>query len=564
MPALVRRTVLSLSLVLLAAHSAVHGQDPRLNDREVAGKVKDRCSPAVLRLQGFADGKETVFTGFLVEDRVVITVAHGLSKAKTWQAYAKDRSDFIVCKLIDHRSDLDLAAVWLDTALPGRALELFPKNKQPAEGALVVMIGHPLGLTRWYDHGHITAFKTRGQILRELQPAGKVPTEIDGLSVIQHTINSAVGCSGSPVLDANGKVVGVHSDGASNETKLSFCVPHDHIGKLDLKKEPKEMPGPALRSDFDKYFSRHSQNRAVIPATSSAPELDLSCYHRGDVPRDAELIFRNYVGAGNKARFASFVSKPDLEHLLRNHNHLVHVTNPALRFSFLVPCCYKFEQLPFAAPQGVRVRLTLTDAPVVRGVPPEFRTLTITAWKMHRPAEGRNDLDGKDYLNEVLRYGKALRGPEDKARENGFRPLDAVAARAGEDDPDLAGRQLQHLSAHAPERLFGWKVHPQDTIPNLRLGENDVKVDERWTDKKPILVPNRSVGRWQAVYETPPHIGRSKIVLYAVNQDVVVVADFEVHTATWRRVTNAPPGQFLDIPPDMFERMFVVQSLGLY
>lgn len=90
---------------------------------------------------------------------------------------------------------------------------LRPRNTGPipAEGDKVIVIGNPSGLTGTVSEGIISAFRENG-------------------SVIQINAPISPGSSGSPVLDGNGKVIGVATSQNQKGQNLNFAIADWVIG----------------------------------------------------------------------------------------------------------------------------------------------------------------------------------------------------------------------------------------------------------------------------------------------------------------------------------------------
>jgi S1-C subfamily serine protease len=109
------------------------------------------------------------------------------------------------------------------------------------EGMPVVNIGNPMGLSFTVSEGIVSALRPNGvpEDLRgtEDEPAQKQP-------LIQISAFSAGGASGSPVLSANGKVIGVIRSGIGAQSSFTFAVPAAALAKLVATVEPGATPKP--------------------------------------------------------------------------------------------------------------------------------------------------------------------------------------------------------------------------------------------------------------------------------------------------------------------------------
>jgi S1-C subfamily serine protease len=129
--------------------------------------------------------------------RVLVTFYSGTEQAKTYEAVVKRENP-----------DLDLALLKIDLETPAY-LEL-ADSEAAVETTPVYVCGHPLGLKEISIHtGTISARRTW-----------------EGRRYIEHDAMSEPGNSGGPLVDQDGRVVGIHSmtlTGGSRQTK--FAIP---------------------------------------------------------------------------------------------------------------------------------------------------------------------------------------------------------------------------------------------------------------------------------------------------------------------------------------------------
>lgn len=158
-------------------------------------------------------------TGFAVSaEGLLITNQHVVSQAKSIIAKAENGGLFPVTKILSVDSLNDLALLQLQAKnLP--FLTLAPAGWADT-GTRIAVIGSPLGLEGTLSEGIVSARRRLPQEKRD---------------VLQISAPISQGSSGSPILDAQGRVVGVASFLLENGQSLNFATPSEKIAPLLAK-----------------------------------------------------------------------------------------------------------------------------------------------------------------------------------------------------------------------------------------------------------------------------------------------------------------------------------------
>src|SRR5215207_2057396 len=168
--------------------------------------------------QGTATG-----SGFVVDkDGTVLTNAHVVEGAKSVTVSFEEGGDSIDAEVKGVDADSDLAVLKIDPgAVDGlRAIPLGDSSKAQV-GDPAVAIGNPLGFQRTVTTGIVSALG------RQID----APSGFSISNVIQTDASINPGNSGGPLLDAQGRVIGINSQiatgGGQGSVGIGFAVPID-------------------------------------------------------------------------------------------------------------------------------------------------------------------------------------------------------------------------------------------------------------------------------------------------------------------------------------------------
>jgi S1-C subfamily serine protease len=195
---------------------------------QAQGVTTDSGSPFGAPQQGTATG-----SGFVVdEDGTIVTNAHVVEGADKVEVRFDENGEFINADVKGVDTSTDVAVLKID---PSDVDNLTPiplgDSSKLQVGDPVIAIGNPFGYSRTVTTGIVSGLQ------REIQ----APNGFTIPDVIQTDASINPGNSGGPLLDANGRVIGINSQiatgGGQGSVGIGFAVPVNTAKELlpDLK-----------------------------------------------------------------------------------------------------------------------------------------------------------------------------------------------------------------------------------------------------------------------------------------------------------------------------------------
>jgi S1-C subfamily serine protease len=182
-------------------------------------------------------GGEATGSGFVVDkDGTIVTNAHVVGEAENVQVRFKEDGDLVDARVVGKDPSTDVAVLKVD---PNDAdLQPLPlgSSGDAQVGDAVVAIGNPFGYTRSVTTGIVSAKQ------RQITAPNGFSIE----NVIQTDAAINPGNSGGPLLDAEGRVIGINSQiatgGSQGSVGIGFAVPIDTVkGLLPTLKQGEEI-----------------------------------------------------------------------------------------------------------------------------------------------------------------------------------------------------------------------------------------------------------------------------------------------------------------------------------
>jgi tetratricopeptide (TPR) repeat protein len=182
-------------------------------------EIAKRWSPSILFIVVQNDGGGGVGSGFFVDDKHAVTSWHVVSGAKSIRVLTKERNE-ANAKTVASLPDYDLALIEVDQDL-GTGVAMVLRDEPARDLEKVYVCGNPEATSFVWSDGSV------GNSLQK--------TEMGEL--IQITAPISPGSSGGPVLDSDGKVIGIIKCYLKSGQNLNFAVPVKYLQSLFSEKD---------------------------------------------------------------------------------------------------------------------------------------------------------------------------------------------------------------------------------------------------------------------------------------------------------------------------------------
>jgi len=196
----------------------------------------EQTKPAIVHIITYDyKGYEAGGTGFFIDTNgTCATAYHVLANAKTIYIETVDSIRYEVDSIVAQNKKSDLLIFTLKEANKKKFSYLKLSNKTPKQGEDVFIIGHPQGYAWSASNGIVSAVRTNSK----------------GGEIIQITVPSSRGSSGSPVINMQGVVVGIMSFVKFTGQNLNFAASVNVLktlgndGSLYLGENQQPPPNP--------------------------------------------------------------------------------------------------------------------------------------------------------------------------------------------------------------------------------------------------------------------------------------------------------------------------------
>lgn len=211
----VRKSVLVVFSILILSTNQIYARD--VDDNKIIN-IYERINPAIVSIE--AELKEGVSGGtgcIITADGTILTSKHVINECTKIEVKTFDGKTYYA-KIIPTKSKYnDLALLKIDAEKPLKTIKLGDSSSVKV-GQKVLTIGNPFGFS---------GTLTQGIISRIDYTKDKIQTDA--------AINP--GCSGGPVLDTTGEVIGIsqsiyNPDNNISNIGIGFAIPSDTVKRF--------------------------------------------------------------------------------------------------------------------------------------------------------------------------------------------------------------------------------------------------------------------------------------------------------------------------------------------
>lgn len=194
--------------------------DSKLSLKEIALMDKSVVEVTSLNSTGKILG---LGSAFCIGEGLFLTNNHVVQNGKKFYITSSDEKKYEVEGIVKFDYDKDIAILKTKDKTDITPMEIGSKD-MVSKGDEIVAIGNPIGLQNTISEGIVSGFRTS-----------------NGVDFIQHTAPITFGSSGGPLINLQGKVIGINSAGYSTGN-LNFAIAIDHAKDWinELKSKPFE------------------------------------------------------------------------------------------------------------------------------------------------------------------------------------------------------------------------------------------------------------------------------------------------------------------------------------
>ena len=190
-------------------------EKPSLSNEEIYNSI----APSTVEFHGLTLDGSVIGTGFFIDDSgTVITNYHVIEGCLDADIVLQDGTEYSVMSVLGYDKSLDVAI--LSTSCM-QSSPIVHREEVVSTGEKVYTLGSSLGLTGTFAEGIISSANRK----------------INGQNFIQTTAPISSGNSGGPLVDKNGKVIGITTAAFEEGQNLNLAVPI--VLALNIKRDNK-------------------------------------------------------------------------------------------------------------------------------------------------------------------------------------------------------------------------------------------------------------------------------------------------------------------------------------
>lgn len=196
-------------------------------DNELADLI-DRIEPAVVKVVvSDGHGGGSLGSGFVVGGGLVVTNRHVIEDGATAKVVFENGKSYTVGGFVFDGGDMDICIISI-LGLPADIPKLKIRSDLPRKGEAVYTFGAPKGYEFSVSEGIVSALRTFDKDWEETNLSS-------GQQFIQITAPISPGNSGGPLIDVNGRVVGMNTFTRTDGQNINFSLACDELTKCLAK-----------------------------------------------------------------------------------------------------------------------------------------------------------------------------------------------------------------------------------------------------------------------------------------------------------------------------------------
>lgn len=254
-----KKLALGMALGMTLVGTAQPVPDFLLQTQKLITSVSDRVKPTVVHIESWSRRAGTrikaLGSGVVVTaDGKIVTNYHVIDKADQVQVVLDNRSRY-EAQVLQRDKLTDLAVLQINTGSP-LPFATFGDSDQAQVGQWVLAVGNPYGLDRTVSFGIISG---KGRY---------IPGSEQGLTplndFLQTDANIDSGSSGGPLVDLQGKVVGINSSGIGRG--IGFTIPSKVVKEVMQGKQQQGQLERGWLGLYTQPFTRALATYRGMPA----------------------------------------------------------------------------------------------------------------------------------------------------------------------------------------------------------------------------------------------------------------------------------------------------------
>ena len=225
------------------------------NNRELSGEeIFNKLSNSTVEITADDGYQTSTGSGFYIDENgTVVTNYHVIEGCSNVFVTTNDGGTYSVESIIGYDSELDIAIL---STSRSNSIPIEIREEPATTGESIYTLGSSLGLTGTFSEGIVSTAQR----------------ELDNMTFIQISAPISSGNSGGPLVDAQGKVLGITSAGFDGGQNLNLAIPISIISQISLDKN---------YSLEDFYYSTAKKVLVVAIEDDFAPYSDIeneTCY----------------------------------------------------------------------------------------------------------------------------------------------------------------------------------------------------------------------------------------------------------------------------------------------